>query len=358
MKTGAIGQIGAVLVTAVALARPLGAEEDPTKERALAHLRAGLIHAEASPPRWREACDEFKAARADYPASWRVVGNIGTCLMNLERDGEAIEAYDHYLTAGGKQIDAKERREVEDVLGPLRKNLVRLTITTDPAAPTLTDWRALEHGGTMENEYKSLRGTFVLGLHPGRHTIKINLAGHRPAIWEVDLKPGATLSHDMRLEPEAPGAGTPSTEAKAPASAAEPTPSAAPSAAPAPAVSAAPVATPERRTPAGVYVGLAATGALAVGTTLTGLMALSKRSSFGDKNDGSDPAGAKDLRDSARGLYLVTDILLGATVVAGGITAYLYATRPERPAGEDHARIRIQPAIGPGSGWVAVSGRF
>jgi hypothetical protein len=91
---------------------------------------------------------------------------------------------------------------------------------------------------------------------------------------------------------------------------------------------------------------------------VTGLVALSRRSSFNDQNDGSDPAAAKDARDSARKLYPITDILLGATVVAGGITAYLYVTRPERPAEANRTRIRIEPVIGVRTGAVAVSGRF
>jgi hypothetical protein len=285
-----------------------------------------------------------------------MMGDIGTCLMNLERDGEAIQAYDRYLSDGGKQIDKKDRREVEHVLGPLRKNLVRLTITTDPPAASLTDWRALDNGGTVANEYRGFRGTFVFGIRPGRHTIRAELSGYRPVVWEVDLKPGTTTSHDMRLEAEPKPGAAASAEVKSPAAAPEATPSAPASTAPPTAAAPAPVL--ERPTPAGVYVGLAATGALAVGSAVTGLVALSKRSSLSSKNDGSDLAGSRDLRDSARGLYLATDILLGATAVAGGITAYLYATRPWLPAAKDHAQIRIQPAIGPGSGSIALSGRF
>jgi hypothetical protein len=344
------------MATVIAFASPLDAQPDQAKERAMAHLKAGLAHAEASPPRWREACEEFMAAKEEYPASWRVMGNIGTCLMNLERDGEAIEAYDQYLTAGGKQIGANERREVEAVLGPLRQNLVRLTITTDPPAATLTDWRALDTGGTMANVYQSIRGTFVLGVRPGRHTIKVEVPGYRPAIWEVELRPGATLLHDISLEPER--AEGPPAEAKVPTPASAAIPSAAPSAPPLPAVTPLPPPVMERGTPVSVYVGLAATGALAVGTTVTGLVALSKRSSFNDQNDGSDPAAAKNARDTARDLYPIADILLGATVVAGGITAYLYATRPERLRGPSPARIHLAPAIGPGSGGLAVSARF
>src|SRR5205823_706438 len=68
-----------------------------------------------------------------------------------------------------------------------------------------------------------------------------------------------------------------------------------------------------RPTPGSAYIALAATGALAIGTGVVGAMATGKHSDFKDKNNGSDPAGAKALADSGKTLNLVTDILLGAT---------------------------------------------
>jgi len=121
MRFGAI--VAAALTTVVVLANPLKAQPGEAKGRATEHLKAGREHAAAQPPRWREACEEFQAARAEDPAYWRVQRDIGACLMNLERDREAINAYQRYLSDGGKQIDKNDRSEVEDLLGPLRKNL-------------------------------------------------------------------------------------------------------------------------------------------------------------------------------------------------------------------------------------------
>src|SRR4051812_18719060 len=50
-------------------------------------------------PRYEEAYREFKAAYAASP-SYKILGNLGLCAMKLERDEEAIDAYERYLKEG------------------------------------------------------------------------------------------------------------------------------------------------------------------------------------------------------------------------------------------------------------------
>ncbi len=72
MRYGAI--VAVPMAILVAFANPLDAQPDQAKERAMAHLKAGIAHAEAHPPGWLEACEEFKAAKEEYPASWQHFG--------------------------------------------------------------------------------------------------------------------------------------------------------------------------------------------------------------------------------------------------------------------------------------------
>jgi hypothetical protein len=97
--------------------------------------------------------------------------------------------------------------------------------------------------------------------------------------------------------------------------------------------------------PSGVYIGLAATGALAIGGTVTGLMALGKRSDYNAQNDGTHPDAANDLKSQGNTLNLVTDILFGGALVAAGITSVVYFSRPSASAASRRAEIRRR--IGP-----------
>jgi hypothetical protein len=127
----------------------------------------------------------------------------------------------------------------------------------------------------------------------------------------------------------------------------------------------------ERPVPAGVYVGLVATGLFAAGAGVTGVLAMQKKSDYDDANDGTDPANAQDLQDSGKRLNLIADVLLGGAVVAGAVTAILFLNRPEvpaekeagqRPSGRRAAttgvRMELVPALGQKSGGVVLSGAF
>jgi hypothetical protein len=107
--------------------------------------------------------------------------------------------------------------------------------------------------------------------------------------------------------------------------------------------------------PTGVYVGLAATGVLAVGGGITGLMAMSKRNDFNAQNDGQHVQEANDLRDSGKTLNLVTDLLLGGALVAAGITSVVYFSRPSANA----ATVRAPSvAVGPNGASFVLRGAF
>jgi hypothetical protein len=77
----------------------------------------------------------------------------------------------------------------------------------------------------------------------------------------------------------------------------------------------------------GLYVGITATGVLAAGTVATGIFALSAKKDFDNTvgRFGVDPQAVSDARSKTRTLALVTDILGGATILAGGITIIIAA---------------------------------
>src|SRR5262249_13403940 len=110
-----------------------------------------------------------------------------------------------------------------------------------------------------------------------------------------------------------------------------------------------------RPVPTGVYVGLAATGALAIGGVVTGVMATSKRSDFNGKNDGLHVDDANSLRDQGKTLNLVADLLIGGAVVSAAITSIVYFSRPSTSA----ASVAVPAvALGKDGGSLVVRGTF
>jgi hypothetical protein len=331
---------GAFGLSGMSVAPPARADASIT-ESARKHFTAGVNYLQdPDGARYEDAYREFKAAYSASP-SWKILGNLGLCAMKLQRDGEAIDAYREYLRQGAKEIESDERAQVQRDLETLQAGVVTVTIETVPAGATITDERSSVQGNRVVNVYGPSSGPLRLGIRAGRHRIVASLTGYAEQVWEFEARPGSNQSHVFSLSAEAANPAQASGAAPAaPANSAQlPSPS------------------PDfvsRKTPTSVYIGLAATGVFAIGATVTGLMANSKHSQFEDANDGSDPAHAKDLRDSGKALNLATDVLLGGAAVALGTTAVLYFTRPS--TSERSASLR--PVFGSSGAGLLFNSRF
>ena len=102
------------------------------------------------------------------------------------------------------------------------------------------------------------------------------------------------------------------------------------------------------------------TGAFAVGATVTGILALNKKSDFEAAN-GSDAVAAEELRGDGQTLNLVTDIMIGGAILAAGATAVIYFSRPEVEVSRDtaQARLDVAPVVLPsGGGGLWLHGSF
>ncbi len=354
LSAGLIGLLAASLATP-ALAAPKAAPAAPAaastaestpeiaiSDRARAHFRAGVAFLQdPDGARYAEALREFQAAYADSP-SWKILGNLGISAMKLERDGDAVEAFTKYLAEGGTRIEASERAQVQRDLDMLSAGVVWVTLRSTPPGAQLTDERVPVAGAPVVNRYPELTQDLRIGIRPGRHRMTVELAGYQTTTWTFDAQSGTTVEHTFELtkQEEAKAVvatpATPSTPGAAPASA-------------------------ERPTPLGVYIGLAATGALAIGGGVTGMLALQKNKDYQDENESiaseTEKRDAEDLRKSGQTLNLVTDALFAGALVAGGVTAYLYFTRPEVTP-ETQTAVQVAPAPLPGGGGVWMQGRF
>ena len=94
----------------------LASAEEAISEEAKLYFRNGVELIQGSPPNYQDAYYQFKLAY-EKSKSWKVLGNLGLCSFKLERDGEALDAYNEYLKSGGNEIDPEERKALErDVL--------------------------------------------------------------------------------------------------------------------------------------------------------------------------------------------------------------------------------------------------
>jgi hypothetical protein len=322
------------LLAALLLPRPSLAADVKITDAAREHFTTGVaLLKDPDGARYEEAYREFRAAY-DASPSWKILGNLGICAMKLERDSEAIDAFTRYLEEGKKDIDASERADIQRDLGTLRASTVSVAFTTTPAEVTITDERTPVTGSPVRNRYQSSGGSLRIQVRPGHHLFTASAAGKPSQSFELDAEPGSLHEHAFDLN-------------AAPAAVAAPPP---------PPVSSSPQVArkSERPVPTGVWIGLAATGAFAVGAGVTGALSLGKNSDY-EKANGVDAVRAKDLQDQTKTLNLVTDVLVAAAVVGAGVTTYLYLKRPERDA--MGLELRLVPRVGVRSG-LSLEGAF
>lgn len=319
------------------LTAPAFAADVEITEAARQHFKAGVnFMQDPDGARYEEAYREFTAAYAAAP-SWKILGNLGIASMKLERDGEAIDAMEKYLSEGGDELPEEERAQFERDLSMLKSSVVQVTLTSVPPGVVVTDERIPVQGTAVANRYTLETGQLELGIRTGHHRMVARLDGYQDVTWEFDAAPGTAQSHRFELKPAAQATVADTTPAE-------------------------PVADDgaqamERPVPTGVFIGLAATGVFTVGATVTGIMALGQKSEFDDKN-GVDEAAAQDAHDSTETLNLVTDVLIAGAVVSAAVTTYLYLDRPAVPAGQDAGRFRVTPAVGRDVALVSMSGSF
>lgn len=343
------------------------AQDAPISDKAKQHFEAGISFADdPDGPKWEEACREFHAAYADSP-NYQFLNNIGLCSLNLERDSDAIEAYEGFLVkATDRDIPPKKRKRVERDIQMLKMGLVRVSITAVPENTSLVDERIPAKGSPVINRYSVIRGRASLGIHPGHHRLTATAEGYKPTTWEFDAANAATLEREFRLEPE------PSTTAGANGqrkpdgigavangsvgarkSSNEPPKGLATSDVVAP--------TPTSRTPTMVYIGAGATGLFVVGATILGFEAIAKNDDLKDKNDGKHVAEAESLQKDAKLFALLSDVGTGAAILCAVGTTYLYLTSRrgaiEAPAPKT-AALRIAPVVNHASASMNIVGEF
>jgi hypothetical protein len=221
-------------------------------------------------------------------------------------------------------VPAQRRDEVQREISKLRSRVATLTITTDrPGAEVAVDDVTV---GTTP-----LADPVVVSA--GRRRITATLPGQPPVSRVLDVAGSDSVSVALTF-----GA-----------------PKETPPVATAPRVETPPSVAKEAQ-PRGVpWVAWGTTGALAVASGVSGVLAMGAANDLKTKRDtfGVSKEELNDASQKTKRFALMTDVLGGAALVAAGVSTYLTLTRhPSEPA----TAATLQLGVGPSS--VGVAGTF
>lgn len=138
-----------------------------------------------------KALDAFLQVQSIAPSAGALY-NVAVCAELAKQPGLAFASYRDYLTLSDP--DSERRRDAEQRLAALQKNLAVVTVTSQPkGAAIYVDRKEL---GTYGPAPRSI----VIG--PGERSIVVELEGFEDAATSVHAVVGATSTVDVRLVPK------------------------------------------------------------------------------------------------------------------------------------------------------------
>ena len=300
------------------------ATAEPSPEdvkRAGSHFERGLqLYNDAE---YRLALIEFERAYQIVP-NYRVKYNIAQVSIQIGRYAHALHALEAYLEEGGDNISEERRNSVKSDLTMLAGRTARVLITSNiEGAEILIDDNVIAKTPLQDK----------LLLDAGEHRLTVRQQGYQPKTERLtlaggdDIELGFELSEVKKVKPLVVVKEVPKDRPSAPT---QPKPEPFPYA----------------------TVGWIATGGLAVGAVVTGIVGLSAKDKLDDlalPDPEQDPEQVKRDRDDyqkrARTWFLASDILKGAAVAAGAVSLYFTLAGDDAadPVQDAPARSNAQP---------------
>lgn len=314
-------------------------------EQAKKHMEAGAaFYNDPNGHKCEEAFREFKSAY-ELSGSLNALKGMGVCALELERDGEAIAAFEKYLAGKGSQIEAADKTQMESDLNALKSSLATVTLKTDRNDVKITDTRTPSRGFPITNRYSVGVTGQKLGIHPGQHVFTASVEGQPDQTWKVDISNASKYERTFEFDKGKPivadgfkqedlGGKKDTGEKPEPA------------------------AGGTRPVPTVVYV--AGIGTIVLGGVMAGMMIRAKgvNSTYQTDNGHKSAAELQDEQSSVKSANLLADVFLGATVVGAVVTTVLYVTRPTKPAAPAAGSWSVAPTVGRAGGGAALVGTF
>jgi len=253
--------------------------------------------------------------RRSYELSrnYRVLYNIGQVNQQLSNYAKALAALEQYLKEGGAEVDEERRVEVASSVAELEKKTAVLKLAFDvDIAEVWIDDVAL---GTFA------RGALVR-VDAGDHRIEVRRAGRESAGAAVSLAAGDATTVELRL---------PERRLRPPE------------------LAPAPVAVSPPKSSTLLWVGWIATGTLAAGAGITGVLATSHASELASLRNSPDSTASERQSegDQARAFAIASDALAGTAVAVGLTSLYFTVFSKDKSPGprrESATNIRLGPS--------------
>ncbi|WP_437756566.1 hypothetical protein [Sorangium sp. So ce1389] len=317
------------LCAALVLSAPLGALAQPADKTAEAdaRFRRGVeLYNEAD---YIAALTEFRRAYALAPA-YQVLYNIAGACYQIRDYACSLRAFERYLADGGAHIAGDRRADVERDIAVLRSRVATVDLSTSvPGVELSVD--DVPVGKTPLAE--------PLLLSAGRRRIVAEAPGRLAVVRVIDVAGG----DHVQLRIELPDARAARGDGEGAGSVPAPSP-----AQPGAAVDRAP--RQNRSVPVLPWI---ATGALAAGAAVSGVLALGASADLEDELEAipGDAQAIKRERSRTATLALTSDLLTGAAVLVGGISLYLTLAGggSERDDGKRASSPSIRLAFAPAS---------
>ncbi len=278
---------------------PSTAATERAGEEASNHFKRGLQLFDDG--EYTLALVEFERAYQLAP-NYRALYNIALVDMQLGRYADAARTLEQYLHDGGDGVVPARRAEVTKTLGQLKLRTATIDVTMNVSGAEVSlDGKPIDPA--------RLRGPMVIDA--GEHTLRATAPGYLANDKTLTLAGGdrAAVRLDLRPfnQPRSPEA---------------------------------------QRTHIVFWPGFAATGALAAGAIVSGVIMLDDRSRLNQLQNTpeSDPAQRASAANGANAAGLAADIFAGLAVVAGGISIYL-SVGPDHPAKAPSVAVSPQKVV-------------
>jgi len=270
----------ALLVTMTSLAIPSTSFAADDEGAEAAFKRGFELFEEGN---YQAALVEFKQAYKMSP-NYKMLYNIGLVSKQLNDYAGALDAFTRYLADGGTNIVVSRRVEVNQEIQKLRNRVAQVSIKVDkPGAEISVDGASVG--------VSPLPAPLTLNIGRVRVTARLN---DRTDEKVIELIPGQSMAIDLKVSAATVTLGQGDKHVE------------------------------EDKGPKFPWAPWAITALVGGGAAVTGVLALGAKSDY-DKKEGIYGVSKSDL-DSASSkastFGLVTDILLGCTVIGAGVSTY------------------------------------
>ncbi len=317
-------------VPAPAAAQPGAAQRsEEAKQR---YMKGVELHDEGD---YQSALIEFRRSY-DLVPNFNVLFNVGQEYFNLADYANALKTFQQYMEEGGKRIPPNRKEQVEGYIEKLKSRVATMAVKVNVQGAELK---------VDDQVITALIPGSVL-VSTGKRRIEVSKQGYRTQTKTEEFAGQETKEVVFELQPEAmlsqgDGSKPPiviigdqkMTQAK------EPGPPIAP------------------------IVMWSLTGALGIGTGVFGGLALANQSSLDElkREEGHTTDELDDAAANARNMAIATDVFLGATVIAAGLSVYFTIDAVLTPAKKDE-KPNAAPApaakVSVGPAYVGVDGTF